>query len=88
MYGYLENSGILEGIDLPILIISDTIDRYSQHKIDVDISHNSIVIKSLSVYGTDEGSFQYQFKLKKNVDYDVIAYNMNNLIGQTKFMLK
>ena len=33
-------------------------------------------------------SFQYQFKLKKNVDYDVIAYNMNNLIGQTKFILK
>jgi hypothetical protein len=39
LYGYLENSEILEGIDLPILIISGIIDRYSQHKIDVDISH-------------------------------------------------
>jgi hypothetical protein len=84
-------SDILEEIDLPIQIISGTIGDYSQHKIDVDISHNSIVIESLSVYGTNDGIFSVPVQIEadwKLGDYDIIAYDMDNLIGQTKFILK
>ena len=78
-------------VDLPIQIISGTIDNYSQHKIDIDISHNSIVIESLSVYGTDKGIFSVPIQIEEkwgSGNYDVIAYDMNNLIGQTKFILE
>ena len=81
----------LEKIDLPIQIISGTINDYSQHKIDVDISHNSKVIESLSVHGTDDGIFSVPIQIEEkwgSEDYDVIAYDMNNLIGQTEFILK
>jgi hypothetical protein len=84
-------SDTLEETDLPIQIISGTIDNYSQHKIDVDISHNSIVIESLSVNGSDDGIFSIPIQIGeewKAGDYNVIAYDMNNLIGQTEFSLK
>jgi hypothetical protein len=84
-------SDTIEKIDLPIQIISGTINDYSQHKIDVDISHNSIVVESLSVYGTDAGIFSVPIQIEEEWeigDYDIIAYDMNNLIGQTKFILK
>ena len=84
-------SDTIEKIDLPIQIISGTINDYSQHKIDVDISHNSIVIESLSVYGTDDGIFSVPIQIEGEWgigDYDIIAYDMDNLIGQTKFILK
>ena len=84
-------SDALEEINLPIQIISGTIDNYSQHKIDVDISHNSTVIESLSVYGTDDGIFSVPIQIEGEWgigDYDIIAYDMDNLIGQTKFILK
>jgi hypothetical protein len=87
----LEISEILEGEDLPIQIISGMVDNYSQHRIDIDISHNSIIIESLSVYGTDEGVFSVPIQIEEkweSGDYDVIAYDMNNLIGQTQFILE
>ena len=87
----LEISEISEGGDLPIQIISGVVDNYSQHRIDVDISHNSIIIESLSVHGTDDGVFSVPIQIEEkwgSGDYDVIAYDMNNLIGQTKFILE
>jgi hypothetical protein len=49
------------------------------------------VIESLSVYGTDEGVFSVPIQIEEEYgigDYDVIAYDMNNLIGQTESSLK
>jgi hypothetical protein len=43
------------------------------------------------VYGTDDGIFSVPIQIEEgwgSGDYDVIAYDMNNLIGQTKFILK
>ena len=49
------------------------------------------MVESLSVYGTDAGIFSVPIQIEEEWeigDYDIIAYDMNNLIGQTKFILK
>jgi hypothetical protein len=75
---------------VPLRIISGTVSDYSLHQIDIEIYHDSQLIETLKTQGTEEGFFSMPILMDKKWplgNYNVKAFDTNNLIAETKFTL-